>query len=183
MHESRSRAHLGAALRGPSMRFNAIPDSRRKAQVFHAAAYERAAASPMEASREDAQGARSACSNGSADVVLRLELSSPRSENRRHQLPIQPDAASRPLCGRTAECSNHDIFLHIWDRNMLEPTANAVSQFDLERLFYESVEYCQYGEVQNEVRFYKELPEQMQTQSELRRRIDKVLRWKEVTES
>ena len=59
---------------------------------------------------------------------------------------------------------------------MLEPTASAVSQLDLERLFFESVEHCQYGEVQTEVKFYKELPESMQIQSELRRRIDKVLR-------
>ena len=27
-------------------------------------------------------------------------------------------------------------FLNIWDRNMLEPTASAVSQLDLERLFF-----------------------------------------------
>ena len=49
-------------------------------------------------------------------------------------------------------------FLHIWDWNMLEPTANAVSQLDLESLFYESVEYCQYGEVQTEVKFYNSCP-------------------------
>ena len=33
-------------------------------------------------------------------------------------------------------------FLHIWDRNMLEPTSHAVSQVDLERLFYEALERC-----------------------------------------
>ncbi len=66
---------------------------------------------------------------------------------------------------------------------MLVPSADAVSQLDLERLFYESVEHCQYGEVQTEVKFYKELPESPQTQSELRRRIDKVLRKKEANES
>ena len=74
-------------------------------------------------------------------------------------------------------------FLHIWDRNMMEPTADAISQLDLERLFYECVEHCQYGEVQTEIKFYKELPESQQTQSELRRRIDKVLRKKEALES
>ena len=36
-------------------------------------------------------------------------------------------------------------FLHIWDRNMMEPSADAVSQQQLEKLFYESVEHCQYG--------------------------------------
>ena len=74
-------------------------------------------------------------------------------------------------------------FLHIWDRNMMEPTADAVSQQHLEKLFYECVEHCQYGEVQTEIKFYKELPESQQTQSELRRRIDKVLRKKEALES
>ncbi len=74
-------------------------------------------------------------------------------------------------------------FLHIWDRNMMEPTADAVSQLDLESLFYECVEHCQCGDVQTEVKFYKELPESQQTQSELRRRIDKVLRKKEALES
>ncbi len=48
--------------------------------------------------------------------------------------------------------------------------------------FYECVEHCQYGEVQTEIKFYKELPESQQTQSELRRRIDKVLRKKEALE-
>ena len=74
-------------------------------------------------------------------------------------------------------------FLHIWDRNMMEPTADAVSQRDLEMLFHKCVEHCQYGEVQTELKFYKELPESQQTQSELRRRIDKVLRKKEALES
>ena len=74
-------------------------------------------------------------------------------------------------------------FLHIWDTNMLEPTADAVSQRDLEKLFYGSVERCQYSEVHTEIRFYKELPESQQTQSELRRRIDKVLRKKEANDS
>ena len=74
-------------------------------------------------------------------------------------------------------------FLHIWDRNMMEPSADAVSQQQLEKLFYESVEHCQYGEVQTELKFYKELPESQQSQSELRRRIDKVLRKKEALES
>ena len=55
-------------------------------------------------------------------------------------------------------------FLNIWDRNMLEPTASAVSQVDLERLFFESVEFCQAGDMQTEVKFYKELPESQQTQ-------------------
>ncbi len=66
---------------------------------------------------------------------------------------------------------------------MLEPTADAVSQRDLEKLFYESVEHCQYSEVQTEIKLYKELPESQQTQSELRRRIDKVLRKKEANDS
>ena len=66
---------------------------------------------------------------------------------------------------------------------MLEPTASAISQADLERLFFESVEYCQCGDVQTEVKFYKELPESARTQSELRRRIDKVLREKEIREA
>ena len=74
-------------------------------------------------------------------------------------------------------------FLHIWDRNMMEPTAHAVSQVDLERLFYEALKHCQYSEVQHELRFYKEGPEHQQTQSDLRRRIDKVLRKSEVSDS
>ena len=66
---------------------------------------------------------------------------------------------------------------------MLEPTADAVSQRDLEKLFYESVEHCQYSEVQTEIKCYKELPESQQTQSELRRRMDKALRKKEASDS
>ena len=59
-------------------------------------------------------------------------------------------------------------FLHIWDRNMMEPMAHAVSQVDLERLFYEALEHCQFPKVQHEIRFYKEQPEHMQTQPDLR---------------
>ncbi len=66
---------------------------------------------------------------------------------------------------------------------MMEPTAHAVSQVDLERLFYEALEHCQFPDVQHELRFYKEQPEHMQTQPDLRRRIDKVLRKKEVSDS
>ena len=71
-------------------------------------------------------------------------------------------------------------FLNMWDRNMMQPTAHQVSQVDLERLFYEALEHCQYSEVQHELRFYKEGP---MPQSDLRRRIDKVLRTKEISES
>ena len=74
-------------------------------------------------------------------------------------------------------------FLNMWDRNMMQPTAHEVSQVDLERFFFEALEHCQYSEVQHELRFYKEGPMRQQTQSDLRRRIDRVLRTKEIAES
>ena len=64
---------------------------------------------------------------------------------------------SEPLKAKTMQIS-----FHVWDRNMMEPSADAVSQQQLEKLFYESVEHCQYGEVQTELKFYRELPESQQ---------------------
>ena len=62
-------------------------------------------------------------------------------------------------------------YLNLWDRIMMQPTAHQVSQVDLERLFFEALQHCQYSDVQHELRFYKEGPMHQQTQADLRRRV------------
>ena len=46
---------------------------------------------------------KNAYENCQPDVVFHFELPSPRSENRRHPLPVQPHAPPRPMCSRAAE--------------------------------------------------------------------------------
>ena len=74
-------------------------------------------------------------------------------------------------------------FLNMWDRIMMQQSAALLSQSELERMFYESVQHAQYGDIQHEIRFYRESPIHTQTQAALRRRIDRVLYEKEVAES
>ena len=74
-------------------------------------------------------------------------------------------------------------FLNLWDKIMMQPSAHALSQTDMERLFFESVQHCQYADLQHEIRFYREGPMHSRTQAALRRRIDRVLFDKEVADS
>ena len=74
-------------------------------------------------------------------------------------------------------------FLNMWDRIMMQQSAALLSQSELERMFYESVQHAEYGDIQHEIRFYRESPIHTQTQAALRRRIDRVLYEKEVAES
>ncbi len=137
----------------------------------------------MDTSQKGTQGTRTASSKCTADAIFGLSYHhlGQRTESTNCLLSLmslRTHCLAEPLKAATMQ-----NFLHIWDRNMMEPSADAVSQQQLQKLFYESVEHCQYGEVQTEIKFYKELPESQQTQSELRRRIDKVLRKKEALES
>ena len=66
---------------------------------------------------------------------------------------------------------------------MLQASAALLSQTDLERMFFESVQHSKFGDLQHEVRFYRESPAHAQTQAALRQRIDRMLYDKEVQES